>query len=421
MHCQELFADCIRTAAGGKFDAPEAPMKTGGLDARKGKVVLPIKDRFFRAREVAYLDTAAEGLPPDTVAEALSRYFRDKSLGTPGRQLLFSLEQEVLRAIAHLLGTVSENVAMLAHASEGLNALASAIRWESGDEVLINDLEFPSGVLPWLRLRDLGVKLQVVPSESGVVPYERFVSAITPMTRLALVSAVSYRTGTRIPYLGQLAQDVHSVGALLAVDATQALGRIPVSLEGIDYLVASSYKWLLGTHGLGLVYLAPELGERLAPRAVGWYSVEHDCTDDRFRCFRFKRGAARLTTGMPNFPAMYALREGLGLLSTVGVERIELVLRPLVSQLHNGLERIGVPLLTPPLPELASGIVSFSHPQAEAIGAALEREGVIVWSGEGRVRVSVHLYNDAADVERLLAFLGPILDDVENGRNERGS
>ena len=150
-------------------------MKRAGPDP-----LIPVKNRFLRAREVAYLDTAAEGLPPDTAAEALARYFHDKSLGTPGRPAFYSVEREVVEKAALLLGTAAENVTLLAHASDGLNVLSGSIRWQAGDEVLINDLEFPSNVLPWLRLRELGVNLRVVRSESGVVPYEQFASAITP-------------------------------------------------------------------------------------------------------------------------------------------------------------------------------------------------------------------------------------------------
>ena len=374
---------------------------------------LPLKDRFPRAREVVYLDTAAEGLPPDTAEQALVRYFRDKSLGTPGRRRLFAVEQEVRDDAARLLGAEPRNVALVAHASEGLNVLASSIPWQSGDEVLICDLEFPSNVLPWLRLREMGVTLRVVPSESGVIPYERLASHINSRTKLVSISAVSYLTGTRIPYLERLAREAKRAGAIFAVDATQALGRIRVALEGVDYLVASSYKWLLGTHGLGIVYLAPELEERLVPRSVGWYSVQDIFTEDRFRAFRFKPGAARLATGMPNFPAMYTLREGFDLLNVIGVDRIQRELQPLVEELRSGLEHLEVRLLTPADPLLASGIVSFAHPRAEEIGATLERAGVIVWSGDGRVRASVHLYNDSADVARFLDHLAPILVELE--------
>jgi cysteine desulfurase/selenocysteine lyase len=384
-------------------------MTTARHNAAEERLNLPLKERFSRARQVVYLDTAAEGLPLDTAKQALVHYFQDKSLGTPGRRCLFARELEVVEAAARLLGTDHENVALVAHASEGLNILANSLSWSSGDEILVCDLEFPSNVLPWLRLRELGVTLRVVPSESGVIPYERLASQIHSRTKLVSISAVSYRTGTRIPYLAELARIAKDAGAVFAVDATQALGRIPISLEGVDYLVASSYKWLLGIHGLGVVYLAPEFGERLVPRSVGWYSVDDIFTKDRFQTFRFKRGAARLETGMPNFPAMYALRESLELLNAIGVDRIERELRPLVQQLRNGLEQLGVDLLTPADPELASGIVSFAHPRAEEIGTALERAGVIVWSGDGRVRASVHLYNNSADIARFLTHLEPIL------------
>jgi cysteine desulfurase/selenocysteine lyase len=92
-------------------------------------------------------------------------------------------------------------------------------------------------------------------------------------------------------------------------------------------------------------------------------------------------------------------------LLAVGVENIESALRPLVRWLWNGLKKRGFSLLTPAEPEYASGIVSFAHADAEAVGAKLEREGVIVWAGDGRVRISVHLYNDEADIDCLFAAL----------------
>ncbi len=93
-------------------------------------------------------------------------------------------------------------------------------------------------------------------------------------TRLVSVSAVSYKTGTRVPFLAELAGVAHRHGAYFCVDATQALGRVPVPLDGVDFLVSSSYKWLLGTHGLGITYIAPALRERLEPGTAGWFSLD---------------------------------------------------------------------------------------------------------------------------------------------------
>lgn len=88
-------------------------------------------------------------------------------------------------------------------------------------------------------------------------------------------------------------------------------------------------------------------------------------------------------------------------------------LTPLVQHLRQGVAGLGLDLLTPAEAEYASGIVSFAHPKAEEMGAALEREGVIVWAGDGRVRASVHLYNDSTDIERYIQTLESVLTRLE--------
>jgi selenocysteine lyase/cysteine desulfurase len=373
------------------------------------QIRIPTKSEFSRAREVAYLDTAAEGLPPQGVSEALARYYRDKARGAPGRRQLYRAEVETVEAAARLLGTAARHVALVSSTSDALNLLANSIRWAPGDQILIDDLEFSSNVVAWLRLREHGVRVEVIASQDGVLQFEQFAARINRSTRLVSVSQVSYKTGTQIPFLPELSRAVHAVDGILCLDATQALGRVPVSVEGIDYLVASTYKWLLGVHGLGVVYLSPRLEQILPPAAAGWYAVRDIFAPDRFERFAFKDGAARLVCGMPNFVSIYALRESLRYLLELGVGRIDTTLQPLVRRLRDGLVETGVPLLTPPAAEYASGIVSFAHDDPRSVGEALEQEGVIVWAGDGRVRASVHLYNDDSDVDRLLGSLRTVL------------
>jgi selenocysteine lyase/cysteine desulfurase len=186
-------------------------------------------------------------------------------------------------------------------------------------------------------------------------------------------------------------------------------------LEGVDFLVASSYKWLLGSHGLGVVYASDELIDRLRPATAGWYGVREIFAPDRFERFAYKEGAARFAAGMPNFPAIYAARAGLRCLLEAGVERVEKELRPLVGSLREGLADLGLELLTLPEPEFASGIVSFRHNDPEALGAALGREGIVVWAGDGRVRASIHLYNSTSDVSHFLA----VMKSLRGGQEHR--
>jgi len=376
----------------------------------RGKISIPCKSRFARAGQVAYLDTAAEGLPPDDSRTALLEYFEDKSSGSPGRERMYLAKTAAAAAAAALLGTTEQNVAFMGNATDGLNLLGNSIRWRSGDEVLITDLEFSSNVVCWLRLRDQGVRVVVIPTDSGVVGLSEFTSRLRPTTRLVSVSQVSYKTGTQIPFLAQLSQAVHEAGALFVVDATQALGRVPVSVEGVDFLVGSSYKWLLGLHGIGVVYCAPRLLEELTPGAAGWYSVSDVFASDRFERFSLKEGAARFVGGMPNFASIYVMRDSLSFLRRSGVEQIDSKLRPLVRKARRGIADLGFSLLTPADEIYASGIVSFSHDAPEDLRRALLDKGVVVWAGDGRVRASVHLYNDEDDIDSLLTSLGALAD-----------
>lgn len=358
--------------------------------------------RFPQSLLSAYLDTAAEGLPPAESAAALQQYFAHKASGSPGREAIYEMQRMVESSAAHLMGTSPDSVTLLANASDALNLLANSIAWREGDEVLLIDLEFPSNVVAWLRLQRFGVRVRVISTNDGVVRLGDFTSHINSRTRLVSVSAVSYKTGTRIPFLPEIAKAAHGHGAYFCVDATQALGRVPVPLDGVDYMVASSYKWLLGTHGLGVTYVSNSLRDTVNLGAVGWYSVEDVFHDRRFETFSWKPGAAGLLSGMPNFPAIFALKSGLDVLREMGVEKIDQSLRPLMEELRRGVAHLGLTVLTPADPEFRSGILSFAHSHPRELALALQEAGVVVWGGDGRVRASVHLYNSEPDIARFL-------------------
>ncbi len=364
---------------------------------------IPNKEKFPQTREFTYLNTAAEGLLSTDCSDALAAYVRHKSTGSLGRPALYAMERETVGLTAELLGTSPESVAFLSNATEGVNLLANSLEWREGDEVLITDLEFPSNVLPWLRLKDRGVDVRVVRSVAGLLRLDDFTAQLSESTKMVSVSLVSYKSGTRIPFVSQLAEEVHRAGAILCLDATQGLGRVPVPLDGVDYMVASSYKWLFTPHGLGITYCAPALLDRIHPATAGWYGVPNIFTPDRFERFEYKPGAARLTSGMPNFPSIFALNASLRYLLDIGVERLDKALRPIVTKMRDGLADLGLELLTPADPAFQAGIVSFAHLDATRIGPALAEDDIIVWANDGRVRSAIHLYNEPNEVDRYLS------------------
>jgi selenocysteine lyase/cysteine desulfurase len=192
---------------------------------------------------------------------------------------------------------------------------------------------------------------------------------------------------------------------MVAVDVTQALGRVGLDLRGADLIVSSTHKWILATHGGGLVGVPESRASEWTVPAGGWFNL-----DDAFGPTRFERaisrpGAASFTVGMPNFPAVYAIRAALEYIKATGVEAIDNAARPLVFACLAELRRLPVEMLTPDEPEHIAGILAFRHPQAVAIHRHLKAKRIHVMSHAGRLRVAIHGYNTASDVERFASEL----------------
>jgi selenocysteine lyase/cysteine desulfurase len=200
--------------------------------------------------------------------------------------------------------------------------------------------------------------------------------------------------------------------ALVAVDVTQALGRIPLDLAGADLVVSSTHKWILASHGGGLVGVPANRTNEWTVPAGGWFNIEDAFGPNRFEKAVSKPGAASFSVGMPNYPAVYAVRAGLEYIRDVGVKKIDATARPLVLECLAELKKLPVEVLTPDEPEHIAGILAFRHPKAEEIHKRLHAANVHVMSHAGRLRVAIHGYNAAEDVERFLKELKKALAAV---------
>jgi cysteine desulfurase / selenocysteine lyase len=359
----------------------------------------------------AYLNTAAEGIPPPAVGEALTRYARDKQLGMDGRKL-HAEEWERAKALVGEFYDVSANeIGICSCSSEAYNLAAMALHLRPGDEVVINDLDFPAGATPWLQ-ETSPATVNVWRSRQGALRTEDLVPLLGSKTRLVPLSLVSFFNGflLRLPdVIGAVRR--HSP-ALIAVDVTQALGRIPLDLRGADLIVSSTHKWILSTHGGGLVGVPAARAREWTVPAGGWFNLEDAFGANRFDRAVSKPGAASFTVGMPNYPAVYATRAALDYIKGVGVEAIDRAARPLVLACLDELKKLPIELLTPDEPEHIAGILAFRHPAAERINDYLHAQNVHVMSHAGRLRVAIHGYNTANDVDRFVRTLRDALQIV---------
>ncbi len=369
------------------------------------------RDSFPSLAEMVYLNTAAEGIPPLEVREALEQYFRDKQLGMDGRERHFAALEDTKALVAELYGLTSAEIGICSCSSEAYNLAALALRLREGDEVVINDLDFPAGATPWL-LPTCPATVRIWKARDGVLRLEDLTSLLTPKTRLVTVSLVSFFNGFRLSLPPVVEMVRRHSPALLAVDVTQALGRIPLELAGADLIVSSTHKWILASHGGGLVGVPSARASDWHVPAGGWFNLEDAFGAARFDRAVSKPGAAGFAVGMPNFPAIYAIRAALKYLKTIGVPAINQAAQPLVEECLAEVSKLPVELLTPRDTSLVAGIIAFRHPAAETIAQRLRSQRIHVMSHAGRLRVAIHGYNTRNDITTLIRELTSTLKSL---------
>lgn len=358
---------------------------------------------------MTYLNTAAEGIPPGVVLHALRRYGEDKRLGMDGRVRHEVEWQSVRDQASRAFGLSPDEIGICSCASEAFNLAALALQLEEDDEVIINDLDFPAGVTPWLQPAcPAGVK--VWQSREGALRVEDLASLLSPRTRLVSTSLVSFYNGFMIPLPAVVEAVRRHSAAMIAVDVTQAVGRIPFDLTDVDLIVSATHKWILGSHGGGLVGVPSRRAKQWTVPAGGWFNLANAFEADRFERVETRPGAASFSVGMPNYPACYAVHAALKYVLNVGAARIDEHARPLVRACFDELKQLPVEMLTPDEPEALAGIIAFRHPDAERIHRVLHQHDVHVMAHAGRLRVAIHGYNIGRDIETFLRVLKEALN-----------
>jgi cysteine desulfurase / selenocysteine lyase len=364
------------------------------------------KTAFIGIEHVAHLATGGEAPVLRANLAAATQFLLDKGDGMPGRERFFTTANRARAALAVRLGGRPEEIAFLSSASEGLHVASEGIDWRPGDNVVVGQSEFPSVLLAWQRLRPRGVDVRAVGREA-VVTHDEIAAAVDQRTRAIAVSHVGYLTGARHD-LGRLRSVADRVGARLVVDASHALGVVPVDGALCDVVVACCYKWLLAVHGVGVFYVNSRSWPDLAAPWVGWHSTHRE---DDWRCrteYRMREDGSRFEAGNPPFLPVYVLDSALRTLASLDPRAVEAHVLALGGILRAGLVKLGLPVLTPEAPEERAGNIVFATDRCMDVERALRAAGVLVWAGDGRVRLSVHAYNDEADVARALAALGDL-------------
>ncbi|MFK7777086.1 MAG: aminotransferase class V-fold PLP-dependent enzyme [Gimesia sp.] len=360
---------------------------------------------FPSLQERVYLNSAAEGIPPLAVNEAFQQYFQDKLLGMDGRVLHEAVWDSAKELVAQMYGLNSGEVSICSCSSEAYNLAYQALQLTAEDELIVSDLDFPASYTFGLQ-QSCPATVKIWKSrDDWQLHLEDLQALLSDKTRVVSISLVSFFNGFKIP-LKEVIQIIrqHS-SALIALDVTQALGRIPLDLEDIDLVISSTHKWILASHGGGLVGVPSSRAKEWTVPAGGWFNLKDAFGEKRFEKAESLPGAASFTIGMPNYPAVYAIRAGLKYIVDTGVENINQATMPLVEACLEGLKKLPVELISPTQAENLAGIIAFRHPDAENVYQHLHSKQIHPMYHAGRIRVALHGYNTMTDVETFLREL----------------
>lgn len=365
------------------------------------------KAEFIGIEQVAHLAAGGEAPVLTSHLGAAARFLVDKGVGMPGRERMFATVARTRKRLGRLMGVSGEAISFLLNATAGLRLAASGIAWRPGDNAVVAKSEFPSLLTIWERPGESPIDVRRI-GQNETPTAKEFAEAVNERTRMIAVSHVSYLTGARQD-LAALREIADRVGARLVVDASHSLGVMPIPCSLCDALVSCSYKWLLGAHGIGVLFVNPERWPELAPTEIGWHSILPENDWRQRDGYRLKQGAERFEAGNIAFLSAYLLDNAVGVLGSIGMAQTEAHALEVGGELRSRLARLGLPLLTPESPSARAGNICFATERSEEIEAALRAAGILTWAGDGRLRFSVHAYNDEEDVHRAADGLSRLL------------
>lgn len=375
-----------------------------------------VRRQFTLAPGLAYFNAGGLGPSPAPVTEALVR-----EMGALERVCETGHErvQAIREKVSTFLNCAAGELAITRNATEGMNLVARGLSLRAGDEVLLTTHEHPGGAIPWLALaKDSGIRVNLVePGEGGDDTLTRVAAALTPRTRVVTISHILCTTGLRVP-AREIVQLCRDKGVICVLDGAQAVGMIPVDLHGLgcDFYVSSGHKWLLGPKGTGLLYIRADARGVWRPTQVGaWSDRQYDLDQ---AVLEFRPEADVVEYGTRNTPLVVGLGAAVDFLSALGMERVARRGRALALYLRQRLQAVpALEVLTPADDASSASIITVAAKDeavdvknwAQPLQARYQiRARPVGEHGLRALRVSTHIYNSFAELDRLVAALSEL-------------
>jgi len=374
--------------------------------------MLPSQRHLFdMPREVCYLNAAAWGpLPLATQEAGRAAVARKGQPWTLDPAFAGQQYERTRAAAAKLINASPGDIALISSVGYGVATAGKVLRVPKGSRVLLIENDHTSPFLEWVvRAPAEGFAVEVVSQPEDTDWTSALLAAIerpgAPPVGLASISSVHWSDSGAVD-LSKVATALRRQGAAFLVDATHAVGVMNIDVQALDpdFLIFPTYKWVLGPYGRAFLYVAKRRQEgvpleqtQYGRRGVGSEQSEY------MRDTRYVADARRFDMGeRDHFISMEMASIGMELMAQWGHRAIEERLQMLTDRLADGLRNTGV--YVPERQLRAPHILSVKFPRGipDGLIERLAAERVYVAPRLGRIRISPHVYNDEADVDRFL-------------------
>jgi cysteine desulfurase / selenocysteine lyase len=355
----------------------------------------------YLKKGIIYFNHASTAPISTVMKTRIENFIRERSEDALDDYWAFkAVADETKAMIGEMINCTGDRIAFLDNTANGIIWLALGIEWKPGDRIILNDVEFPANVYPFLQLKEKGVEVDFIKSTNGIVTSEEIINAIQPRTKLISVSFVQFLSGYRID-LEKIGKVCKERGIIFSVDSIQGLGAIRLDVEkyNIDYLANGTQKWMLGLQGLAFIYVRKELQDKMKSAPIGWLAVK-----DAWNLLDFdlttKETAERFQPGTLNNLGIYAFNTSMKLFKEFGFDEIEKLVLSNSKYFVEELVKIGCePPLNNPSEKHLSGIVSFRSENAQKIFDILSQKKIVCSLREGYIRFAPHFYNTKQEID----------------------
>jgi cysteine desulfurase/selenocysteine lyase len=396
-------------------------------DIARLRADFPALQQLVHGKPLAYLDNAASAQQPRSVldAEALQQRLNHANVHRGVHELserstaAFEGARDKVRAFIN--AAAREEIVFTRGTTDGINLVAASLgrlHLRPGDEVLTTWLEHHSNIVPWQMIcAETGARLVAAPiTDSGELDRDAFRRLLSPRTKIVALSYVSNALGTVNP-VAELVAEAHGVGALVLVDAAQAVPHLRVDVRTLDcdFLAFSGHK-MFGPTGIGALYGKRKLLEALPPYQGGGdmiLTVSFDGTTYNALPYKFEAGT-------PNITGAVGLGAAIDYLEQIDFREIaaheHALLEHATERLLAGIPGARLIGTARNKASVLSFVIDGIH--AHDLGTIVDREGVAIRTGHhcampvmerfgvaATARASFALYNDRSDVDRLMAGL----------------